>query len=561
MSADWHDRLSQPKYTMKVKKDLAVPVRGGIKLAADVYYPDAPGKFPALIGFSPYGKEMQKLPIGDYPTDTKFGNGGIESGQSEYFVSRGYVHILADCIGTAHSEGSYRVFTKAEFETAADLIEWTARQPWCDGNIGLLGMSYFAMIQYGIAAQRPPHLKAIFPHDAAADIYRHWGYHGGILDLGFCHHWWPQVLIQKLERMDLEGEELQQTIELAKHNPDIQSWPYAYCALCYPEKNQHLFDLLVHPYDGPFYWERSGYTKLDRINVPAYLLSRWTAWSIHLPGAFEAYAGINAPKKLMIMIPESGIGFNRPWHENHDLVLRWYDHWLKGINTGIMDELPITILVQGTNQYRYESEWPLARTQWTKFYLHDGLVLNQSGPETTEHSVAFSNKPRLKPGQPVPCLKFTTAPLTQDMEVTGPSALYLYASLSTDDADWMIELRDVDPTGEERLVSMGWLKASHRELDETKSKPYQPYHPHSRSIPITPGRVYEYAIEIRETSMVFKQGHKLELVIKGQDAPWEGKEYFRDVFWHLPRTTETIHTIYHSLEYASYLLLPIIPTT
>ena len=147
------------------------------------------------------------------------------------------------------------------------------------------------------------------------------------------------------------------------------------------------------------------------------------------------------------------------------------------------------------------------------------------------------------------------------MEVTGPSALYLYASLSTDDADWMIELRDVDPTGEERLVSMGWLKASHRELDETKSKPYQPYHPHSRSIPITPGRVYEYAIEIRETSMVFKQGHKLELVIKGQDAPWEGKEYFRDVFWHLPRTTETIHTIYHSLEYASYLLLPIIPTT
>jgi len=186
-------------------------------------------------------------------------------------------------------------------------------------------------------------------------------------------------------------------------------------------------------------------------------------------------------------------------------------------------------------------------------------MIDMTGPGGEERPESFSNKPRLKPGQDVPCLKFKTAPFTQEVEVTGPSALYLYASLNTDDTDWMVELRDVDGSGAEKLVTMGWLKASHRELDESKSKPYQPYHPHSRSIPVEPGKVYEYPIELRETSMVFKEGHRIELVIKVQDAPWEGKEYFRDVFWHLPRTKETLHTIYHNPEFSSYLLLPIIP--
>lgn len=559
MSIDWHELVSQRKYKTKVKKDVAVPVRGGIHLAVDIYYPDAEGKFPALVGLSPYGKEMQKLHIFGYPTDTKYGNGGIESGDSDYFVSRGYVHVLADCVGTAHSEGAYRVFTKIEYETSCDLVEWVAQQPWCNGNVGLLGMSYFAMIQYGVAAECPPHLKAIFPHDAATDMYRHWAYHGGILDLGFFHHWWPQVLAQKLEPPDLKGAELGKMIEVAKNNPDISTWPYAYVSLMYPEKNPHLFDALTHPYDGPFYWERSGYTKYNRIKIPIYLLSRWTGWSIHLPGAIDAYQGIKAPKKLMITMPESGVGFNRPWHENHDLVLRWYDHWLKGIDTGIMDEPPIKILVQGVNQWRYESEWPLARTRWAKFYLRGNLSLSKSPPRDDERQESFINKPGLKPGEIVPCIKYTTDLLSKDIEVTGPITLYLQASLSTNDADWIVEIRDVYPSGEEKLVTMGWLKASHREIDESKSKPYHPFHPHTRSVPIQPGRVYDYPIEIRDTSIVFKAGHRIELVIKGQDAPWEGKEYFRDVFWHLPSSVETQRTIYHDPQHQSYVLLPVIP--
>jgi len=232
---------------------------------------------------------------------------------------------------------------------------------------------------------------------------------------------------------------------------------------------------------------------------------------------------------------------------------------LKGIDTGLMEEPPIRILVQGTNEWRYENEWPLARTRWTKLYLRSGFQLSEIPPSDGEEPDRFSNKPGLRPGEPVPCLKYLTEPLTRELEITGPIALYLQASISTTDADWIVEIRDVNPAGEEKLVTMGWLKASHREIDEDKSKPYRPHHPHTRSVPIEPGAVCEYPIEIRDTSMVFRQGHRIELVIKGQDAPWEGKEYFRDVFWHLPSSTETNRAVYHDARHPSYLLVPVIP--
>jgi hypothetical protein len=138
------------------------------------------------------------------------------------------------------------------------------------------------------------------------------------------------------------------------------------------------------------------------------------------------------------------------------------------------------------------------------------------------------------------------------MEITGPIALYFYASLSTEDTHWMVEIKDLDPNGAETIITKGWLKASHRELDETKSKPYQPYHPHTRSLPVKPGEIYEYAVEIRETSYVIKAGHRFRLEIKGQD-------HLHLRYAHVPYMKETKHTIYHSNKYLSHLLLPIIP--
>jgi predicted acyl esterase len=248
-------------------------------------------------------------------------------------------------------------------------------------------------------------------------------------------------------------------------------------------------------------------------------------------------------------------GPQRPWHENHNHVLRWYDHWLKGIDTGIMDEPPIQLFVQGTNEWRDEFEWPLARTQWGKYYLRSGGILERTPPLPGESPDTFTNKPWLLMAEEVPCVKYSTTPLTEDMEVTGPIALYFHASLSTGDANWMVDIKDVGPTGAEKVISKGWLKASHRELDNAQSKPYKPYHPHTRSLPIEPGSINEYAVAICETSNVFRAGHRIQLVIKGQDSRWEeGDHYF-----HLNNMKETKHIVYHTEDYPSYLLLPIIP--
>ncbi len=560
MSSDWHERLSQPRYQTTAEKDVFVAMRDGVRIAVDVYRPDATEKVPALLGISPYAKDVQNLPIFEYPTDRDLGNGGIEAGNTAYFVARGYAHVIAEARGTGVSEGSYGVFSAKEQQDGYDLVEWIAKQPWCNGNVGMLGMSYFGMIQLLVAAQKPPHLKAIFPLDAATDLYRHWAYHGGILHLSFLATWWDSSLVvNRADPVDIPEQDLKSAVEALLVNPDIRSHPRLYKTLRWREKNPHLFDILVHPFDGPYFWERSACTKFGQITIPCYFLSRWTAQYLHLPGAFSAYAAVAAPKKLMITLPESGVGFNRPWHENHDIVLRWYDHWLKGIDTGMLDEPPITIWVQGTNQWRAENEWPLARTNWIRLHLGVQGRLKNEEPGWNERSDSFTNVVGLQPGGKVPSLRYATEALGEDSEVTGPIALYLYASITSSDANWIVEINDVDPDGSERRISIGWLRASHRECDEAKSRPYKPFHPHTRAAPVELGKVCRYAIEICDTSHVFKAGHRIQLLVKAQDAPWEGTSYVYRLSNHLSPSRETRHTIHHTQEYPSHLLLPVIP--
>ena len=559
MNKDWHESVSQPRYETAIEKDIFVSMRDGVRIAVDIYRPNnTNGKFPALLGMSPYSKDLQKLPIFEFPTDRELGNGGIEAGDSDYFVSRGYVHVIADVRGTGISEGSYRIFTTKEQEDGYELIEWIARQPWCDGNVGMLGMSYFGMIQLLVAAQNPPHLKAIFPVDAATDMYRHWSYHGGILHKYVSGFWDGSLVVNSSDAADLPEEEWKGIAGALMLHPDIRSYPRAIKTLKWPSTNPHLFDVLVHPFDGPFYLERSAYTRFGKINVPCYLLYRWTAPYLHLPGAFQAFENIKSPRKLMMTIPESGVGFNRPWHENHDIVLRWYDHWLKDIDTGIMDEPAISILVQGRNQWRHENEWPLARTDWTKWYLGSSGRLTLSQPGWNEPPDRFTNAIGLKPGETVPGIRYTADSAPDDLEITGPLALYLHASISTPDTNWIAEVNDLDEDGTVNRVSIGWLKASHWEVDARRSKPYKPFHPHDKALAIKPGKMIRYDIEIRETSYVIKAGHRLQLLIKAQDAPWEGKSYIYRLSQHLSASMETLHTIYHTPEYPSHLLLPVI---
>jgi predicted acyl esterase len=346
----------------------------------------------------------------------------------------------------------------------------------------------------------------------------------------------------------------------------------------------------MHPYDGPFYQRQSPYTGFNDIKIPAYLGSRWNGWTIHLPGAFDAYEGMATAtenKRLLIVPSDNYGGLDRPFHEVQDVCLRWYDHWLKGIDTGLMDEPPILIFIQGTNRWRYEEEWPLGVTQWTKFYLRDKGRLSTQPPEGDEKPQVFTSDPWAIPTEgfhcadvlakadPVPKALYETEPLSEDMEITGPIALYWYASIEskaiqarswkgspvsgmdvleplTNDTDWYLKVKDIDTDGAERCVAEGWLKASHYELDESKSKPYAPYHPHTRKLPIEPGQVILYASDLRMTSNVFLSGHKIRLEIAAQDQ-------VQALWYHLPHMAEVKSTIYGSRDYPSHLLLPVIP--
>jgi hypothetical protein len=252
----------------------------------------------------------------------------------------------------------------------------------------------------------------------------------------------------------------------------------------------------------------------------------------------------------------------RPFHEFHDLMMRWYDYWLKGIDTGIMDEPPIKIFVEGIKQWRYEKEWPLKRTKWTKFYLRPrGKLLREPGPLGTDSVPpdGFYQAP-LTVTNVVQSLKWASPPMAEDTEVTGPAALYLYASIDTEDTNFIVKLYDIDPHGNKIQLTTRWLKAPHRELDEKRSKPWRPHHPHTRSVSAVPGEVCKFAIRIYSFSNVFKAGHRIELELSSQESFTDAAiALLPPDSFHLPSGRATTHKIYRDRSYPSHLLLPIIP--
>jgi predicted acyl esterase len=558
---DWRDRLSPAQYEPAAwERDVPIVARDGTRLYADVCRPRGAGRFPALMSMSGYGKDVQRLPIPvGGASDYSRGTGGIESGVSEYFVSRGYAHVILDPRGIGHSGGEYDLQGLREQQDGYDGIEWIAAQPWCDGNVGMLGMSYFACIQYLVAAQQPPHLKAIFAHDGFTDWYRHNYYQGGIFLWGKAQHIWRLYdthTTRSLSERSMPREEFARSVRALREDPSIQAYPYLWKLTNNAQNNPMLLDHLLHPLDGPFHWERSASRVFDRIRIPVFLLSRWSAWAIHLPGAIEAFEKLSVPRRLVITETPWEGGFGRPWHENHDLVLRWYDHWLKGIDNGVMQEAPVKIFVRGKNAWRDEREWPPARVQWKKLYLREGGGLDAVPPLPHERPDSFVNQPWQQSGSSSPCVTYATAPMTADTEYTGPHALYLYADLSGADANWIVVVYDVAPDGSRTQITKGWLKASHRELDAERSKPERPYHPHTRAVPVAPGEVEEYPIEIRDSSHVFRKGHRLQLLIRGQSSPWEDFA----IFFHLNIMEPVRHRVHHTQQYPSHLLLPLVET-
>ena len=267
------------------------------------------------------------------------GNGPIEAGDPNFFVRRGYVHVVASVRGTGKSGGKYPFMGPPEPQDGCEVIEWIAAQPWCDGNVGMFGVSYFARIQQFIAALNPPHLKCLFAPWAGTDLYRDSLYHGGILAQNWALSWSRTMKIHSYESESLRewGEyRRREMIQRVLQDEDLQANPELVRCLQHPDEglNGLVVDILAHPCDGPF-WEKRR-VNYEPIQIPAYIGGDWAIYGLHLPGAFRSWEHLKGPKKMIIGPPAY---LDRPLYQLQYESLRWFDCWLKGMNTGIKDSI------------------------------------------------------------------------------------------------------------------------------------------------------------------------------------------------------------------------------
>ena len=555
------DRLSKPVYKkIKEEKDVYAPVRDGTKLCMDIFRPGVEGeKFPALVAWSCYGKSEQSHRRDPVPAGALLLDHSVEVPDIDFFVKRGYIFVIPDPRGVGKSEGEWNgMWNPQEQKDLHDTIEWIAQQPWCDGNVGMTGVSYFGVIQPLAAAQQPPHLKAIMPWVTFYDMYS-LAYPGGIIN-DFLHYFIlnnnPNNAVSESESLYTE-EELKRKIQECLQDPYVSSNTYYVKILNTwpPRYNTWFLDVLLHSLDGPFWHSRSMNHMTDKIKIPVYFLGENFVNSYSDPE-------LNVTKKAFDVgkypFPS---GHPCPYRYTQEETLRWYDHWLKGIDTGIMDEPPIKIYVTGLNRYRYEYKWPLTRTTWTKLYLQQYKELATALPHYANNQPdAFIHDPSdLRTLEfDVPSLTYLTEPLNRPLEVTGPIALYLYAAIDVEDGNFIVSLLD-ESYGGTTAVASSALKASHRALIKEKSKPWKPVHDNTKAVPVKPGEINEYAFEMIATH-VFQPGHRIGLQIKAA-SPEVPRYTSATTIGLMPSPWVTAYKIFHDEKHPSHLLLPVIPET
>jgi predicted acyl esterase len=548
---------TQLTYRLLVEKDVDVPMRDGALLKADVFRPDDGGRFPAIVNLGPYQKDKLWVPPANLEEKANpYMN--WETVNPEWWVPRGYACVRVDGRGSGVSPGQCEPWSFAEAVDFYDAIEWAAAQPWCNGNIGLSGISYYAINQWFVANLQPPSLKAIIPWEGFADIYRDALYHGGILNV-FMTNWFTAHLMHH-------------TLGRAS-----QKLPDAWAG-------NTLWFWLYNSLDSGAL--RGSQAQWERITVPMYSVGNWTGFGLHLRGNTEAFMrAASKHKKLRIHTGSHVHAFYT--EDGRRDQLRFFDRWLKGIDNGIMTEPPVKLAIRhGRDKvvWRNEQEWPLARTQWTKFYFdlpdqgaRAGALVREKPAQAKSASYSCTSlgsmgstsaaSSQVMGGggiRPDMGISLSTPPMAQDMEITGPLAAVLHVSSESEDMDLFLTLRHFDADGNEMMetgqqgspvpVAKGWLRVSHRELDPELSLPYRPYHKHTKRLYLKPGEIVHVEVEIWPTSMVFAKGHRLQLDISPRDGL--GSQGY--MHYHADYNTGA-NTVYAGGEFDSHLLLPVIP--
>ncbi len=568
------------------ERDIEIPMRDGCVLRGDLFRPDTPERLPVLLNRTPYDKKFPQINFNTLDV--------MRAAQ------RGYNVVFVDTRGRFASQGTFTCFLDDQLD-GYDTIEYLARQPWADGKVGMFGASYMGATQWLAATQSPPSLKAMVPSITASNYHENWTYQGGCFALFFNVSWlMGNLALARLMREREDKEEARRELalvmsqmdsmrEVVKHTP-LKDFPLFRTGAPY------FFDWLEHPYYDSYWKQISIEEYHHRIDVPTLNFGGW--YDIFAGGTVRNYVGMrakapgNGRNARLVMGPwyhtlplgslvgQADMGY-RAGHVSIDydgMQLDFFDQWLKGLNRGA--PAPVRIYTIGAADWRDEKDWPLPGTEWRRYYLHsrgrantldgDGVLAGEP-PDNEPPDVFLYN-----PLNPVPTnggglccyhnavpggafdqtpverradvLVYTTAPLAEDTEVTGPVSLTLYASSSAPDTDFTAKLVSVGPCGCSAMnLTDGIIRARVR---ESKSDPKL----------ITPGKVYEYTIDMWSTSVLFRKGDRIRLEISSSNFPRfdrnpnTGHDLFVDA-----ETQPAIQTVVHDRHYASYLTLPVIP--
>jgi uncharacterized protein len=513
------------------ERDVAVPMRDGVRLMANLFRPADGKPAPVILSVTPYGKDKLPDRLGMFfmrLAGVRFGDikvsrwTGFEAPDPVHWVQQGYAVLQADVRGMHKSEGHAGVLTDQDAEDYYDLIEWAAVQPWCSGKVGLSGVSYLAMSQWRVAPLRPPHLAAIIPWEGVSDLYREFVFQGGIPETGFIPIWWKNRMLRgRNKRFDFAEDFM---AEIARH------------PLC------------------DEFWRRR-LPALERIEVPALVCASWSDQGLHTRGSFAGFERIGSAEKWLYTHGR------KKWETYYSaeavgVQKRFFDHYLKGMKNGWRDTPRVRIEVREAyyrQTVREAQHWPLPETQHVPLYLDAGGAL-RTAPIEEARRVGYD----AASGQAVFALHFV-----EPVELTGETKLKLWVSTSAgDDLDLFIVLKKFDASGrgvffcgyngyEKDAVAKGWLRVSQRALDPARSRPSRPYHSHDRVEKLAPDDIVPVEIEILPSSTQFESGSRLQLWVLGRD----GAKY--PAFQHRQLVNHGTHTIHCGGRFDSHLLVPL----
>jgi uncharacterized protein len=514
---------------MRIDRDVRIQMDDGIVLRADVFRPIGQGRYPVILTYGPYGKGL--LFQDGYPDQWRImteQHPDVEAGSSnkyqnwevvdpEKWIPDGYVCVRVDSRGAGRSPGYIDPFSPRETKDLYDCIEWTSAQEWCNGKIGLNGISYYAINQWHVASLQPPHLAAMCAWEGAADFYRDMCRHGGIM-CDFWGNWFKKQVTTVQHGLGQRGPRDPNAGELVAGPETLSDDELA------SNRTDMVADVLAHPLDDEFYRQRSPHW--SKVTVPLLSAANWGGQGLHPRGNFEGFLRAASEQKWLEV---HGLEHWTHFYTDYGVGLqkRFFDHFLKGLDNGWNKRPPVQLQVRKLDGFieRQENEWPLARTRWTRLYLNPRDRSLGWRPLDEDSKVEYE---ALGDG-----VNFMAAPLEQETEITGPVAAKLFVSSSTADADLFLVLRVFDPRGNEVVfqgaldphtpIGQGWLRASHRKLDPALSTEYRPYHTHDAVEPLEPGEIYELDVEIWPTSVVVPAGYRIALTVRGKDYEYAGE--------------------------------------